>query len=107
MAAIYFLLAVLLIIWGVLLSLGKGASLVAGYNTLSTEEKAKYDEKRLCKFMGKSNFVMAFDVSLWGISDLLKQPIVFYIGLVLFFCTIAFILFYMNTKNRFKKDSYM
>ena len=35
----------------VLLS-GKGAFLIAGYNTSSNEKKAKYDEKKLCKMTG-------------------------------------------------------
>ncbi len=35
----------------VLLS-GRGSGLIAGYNTASTEEKKRYDEKRLCKTVG-------------------------------------------------------
>ncbi len=36
----------------VLLFLGKGSWLVAGYNTASKEEKAKYEEKKLCRIVG-------------------------------------------------------
>ena len=35
----------------VLLS-GRGAFLIAGYNTMSKDKKAKYNEKRLCRMMG-------------------------------------------------------
>lgn len=98
-----FLITVLFIILGVVFSLGKGAFLIAGYNTLSKEEKSKYNENELCKFMGKSMFAFAFSVSLWGISALINQPIVFIIGLILFLCTVIFILVYSNTKNRFKR----
>lgn len=35
----------------VLLS-GRGSFLIAGYNTADKEEKAKYDEKKLCRVMG-------------------------------------------------------
>ena len=93
----------LFIVLGVVFSLGRGAFLIAGYNTSSKEEKAKYNEKALCKFMGKSNFVLAFSVFLWGLSNLVNQPILFGIGLILFIGTITFMVIYVNTKNRFKK----
>lgn len=32
---------------------GKGAILIAGYNTMSEEEKSKFDEVALCKATGK------------------------------------------------------
>lgn len=31
---------------------GRGSWLIAGYNTMSEEEKAKFDEKKLCRGMG-------------------------------------------------------
>lgn len=34
------------------LLLGKGSWLIAGYNTASPEEKKRYDEKRLCRVTG-------------------------------------------------------
>ena len=45
------LLALFLILSLVLLS-GRGAWLIAGYNTMSPEEKARYDEKALCRSTG-------------------------------------------------------
>ena len=44
---------------GVLFSKGKGAFLIAGYNTASRSEKENYDEKALCRFMGKLMAAMA------------------------------------------------
>ncbi len=35
----------------IVFSRGKGSFLIAGYNTMSKEEKAKYDEKKLLKHM--------------------------------------------------------
>lgn len=99
---IVLLMSMLFIILGIVFSLGKGAFLISGYNMLSKEEKAKYDEKALCKFMGKSMLVIAFSVFLWGLSSLIKQHILFVIGLILFLGTVIFILVYSNTKNRFK-----
>ena len=44
---------------GVLFSKGKGAFLIAGYNTMSKEKKARYDKNALCRFMGKFMFALA------------------------------------------------
>ena len=41
----------LLVILGILFLKGKGAFLIAGYNTASKAEKEKIDEKKLCKYM--------------------------------------------------------
>jgi len=46
---------------GVFLLNGKGGFLVAGFNTMSDEKKAKYDEKAVCRFAGF--FVLA--IVLW------------------------------------------
>ncbi|GKU24165.1 DUF3784 domain-containing protein [Clostridium folliculivorans] len=94
---------VLFIVLGIVFSLGKGAFLISGYNTLSKEEKAKYDTEALCKFMGKSMFMLAFSVFLWGLSTLLNQHFVFVIGFILFIGTVIFLIIYTNTNNRFRK----
>lgn len=47
----WFIAAVLAILSIVLLT-GKGAFLIAGYNTANKKEKAKYDEKKLCRVVG-------------------------------------------------------
>lgn len=49
----------LFLVLGLIFSQGKGAFLIAGYNTASKAEKAKYDEKALCRFMGKIMFALA------------------------------------------------
>jgi hypothetical protein len=48
---LWFLDAVCLIMT-ILFLLGKGAFFIAGYNTLSKEQKARYNEKRLCRLFG-------------------------------------------------------
>lgn len=48
---IWVVFAVFLIITIVLLT-GKGANLVAGYNTASEAEKAKYDDKKISRVVG-------------------------------------------------------
>ena len=41
----------LAVLSGILLS-GHGANLIAGYNTLSCEKKAKYNKQKLCRVTG-------------------------------------------------------
>lgn len=45
---VFFILAVISLI----LISGCGSGLIAGYNAASKEEKAKYDEKKLCRTIG-------------------------------------------------------
>ena len=94
---------IVLIFFGILLLNGKGAFLIAGYNTLPKSEKEKYDEIALCKFMGKFMIGISFSILLWAFSDLFKNQVLFIIGLVLFLGQIVFVLVYGNTGNRFKK----
>ncbi len=49
---IAWILTALLAILSVTLLMGKGAILIAGYNTSSPEQKAKYNAKKLCRVMG-------------------------------------------------------
>ncbi|MBU3146100.1 DUF3784 domain-containing protein [Clostridium sp. CF012] len=88
---------------GIVLLCGKGAFLIAGYNTMTKEEKDKYNSVELSKFMGKIIIVIALIIpcfALGGIYNILWLPVVGLIailGLVIFACV------YANTKNRFKK----
>ena len=54
---IILLIALLFFIVGAFLYKGKSAWLIAGYNTASKEEKAKYDKKKLCKAISVVCFV--------------------------------------------------
>ncbi len=93
----------LFVLLGIILSMGKGAFLIAGFNTLSKEEKEAYDVISLCKFMGKVMFMIAFCITLFLLSDILKRRVLFNIGLILFFIMLAITIIYSNTGNRFKK----
>ena len=46
-------IGVVLVALAVVLLRGKGGFLIAGYNTMPPKEQAKYDEKALCRFVGK------------------------------------------------------
>ncbi|MGG0643001.1 DUF3784 domain-containing protein [Sporosarcina gallistercoris] len=90
---------------GTLFLKGKGASLIAGYNTMTKEEKEQYDRIRLCKFMGKMMYVFSLSMVLWGLSDFLDETWLLYAGLALFLSTVFFMIVYMNTGNRFQKTT--
>ncbi|MBU9714934.1 DUF3784 domain-containing protein [Evansella tamaricis] len=98
------IMIVVLVLVGILFTSGRGAFLIAGYNTLPAEKKREYDTVALCKFMGKMMFVLAFSMTLRLIGDLYQIEGLSIGGIVLFFSTIAFILLYGNTGNRFKKE---
>ncbi|EJO5347424.1 DUF3784 domain-containing protein [Clostridium botulinum] len=93
----------LFVLLGIILSMGKGFFLIAGFNTMSKEEKEKYDVVSLCKFMGKVMFIIAFCVILFLLSDIYEIKAIFYVGLILFFITVIFTLIYTSTGDRFKK----
>ncbi|TFD93693.1 DUF3784 domain-containing protein [Jeotgalibacillus sp. R-1-5s-1] len=102
-AVVNFIVMVPLLIMAIVLSRGKGAFLIAGYNTMPKNEKAQYDETAICKFMGKVMFGISFSIFLMGLSELLDQQTLLIIGLILLFGLIIFTLIYSNTKDRFKK----
>ncbi len=63
------LLVLLLSILSIILLMGKGSILIAGYNTLSKEEKQKYNTKKLCRVMGSG---FSFITIILGISAFYK-----------------------------------
>jgi hypothetical protein len=93
----------LLVLFGIILSMGKGSFIIAGFNTMSKEEKEEYNVVSLCKFMGKAMFMFAFCVLLIVLSGIFTMNVLFYIGLALIFIEIVFLIIYSNTGNRFKK----
>lgn len=93
----------LFIFLGIVFSMGKGAFLIAGVNTMSKEEKAKYNIPALCKFMGKFMFVIAFSILLFALGEVFEKNVLFIIGQVILYVSIAFTLIYMNVSKKFKK----
>ncbi|MBP2257725.1 DUF3784 domain-containing protein [Virgibacillus alimentarius] len=91
------------IILGIILLNGKGAFLIAGFNTMPEEEKEKYDTALMCKFMGKMMFALAFSMALMALSEALGIKSLFAVSFVLFIGITLFIVIYMNTGDRFKK----
>ena len=82
---------------------GNGAGLVAGYNTMPLEKKHRYDEKAMCRFMGKMMLGLALSSGLWLLSGILGRLWLLFAGLGLFILVIFAGLVYMNRKGRFQK----
>lgn len=53
------LLLLLLIPLAIMFLMGKGASLIAGYNTMSQDKQRQYDKKKLCQGMGMFLLVLS------------------------------------------------
>ena len=93
----------LFVILGIVFMLGKGAWLIAGYNTSSAYEKSRTDEKALCRFMGKSMFALAACWIPMCLSAVTGRMWLLWAGQGLFITVIIIIVVYANTGNRFRK----
>ena len=94
-----------MLIIGILLYGGKAGFLLAGYNTMSREEKAKWDEKRLLRFSGKCIIVLSILPLGMELLILAGLPFgsVYGIGWTAYVLLIVWMIVYMNTKKRFRK----
>ena len=60
----YIVIAIILMIFGVIILIGKGDFLIAGYNTASKEKKQKVNVKRLRLVIGGFLIIVALTLSL-------------------------------------------
>lgn len=82
---------------------GRGAWLIAGFNTMSKKEREKYDAEALCKFMGRYLLSTALLTPAIAIGGILKLNWLC-IGYALYaLLSVIFVVIYCNTGNRFKK----
>ena len=93
------------IVMAIFLLKGKGAFLIAGYNTMSSKNKAAYDEKALCKAVGWLLIVLSVLMLLFPLAMQFQAMWLFWVSFILFFlATIGFAI-YANTGNRFRKNA--
>ena len=67
-AWIIWIVGILFAIISIILISGRGANLIAGYNTASREEKNRYDTKKLCRVVGIGMAfitLMIFIMAIW------------------------------------------
>lgn len=88
---------------GILFLKGKGAFLIAGYNTASEEKKNTISEKALCGFMGKLMFVFAGCHLIIALSAVFDKAYLSWIGIGAYIVIAVGAVIYANTGNRFKK----
>ena len=93
----------LLAILGLILRAGKGAFLIAGYNTASKEEKEKTDERKLCKAVGNLLLILAACWILPTIGMATGKMLLFWVGFTLSLVVCIIGVVYMNTGDRFRK----
>ena len=101
--AVHCAMILIFLLLGLVFSRGKGAFLIAGYNTASKAEKEKYDEKALCRFVGKLMFALAGAWVPVALSALLDRMWLLCMGLGVFFAVCIGGVVYMNTGHRFEK----
>ena len=82
---------------------GKGAFLIAGYNTASPEEKANYDESALCHCMGRLMLALAACWAVIALSAVFDAMILLWVGLALFFLTVVTGVIYRNTSKTVRR----
>ncbi len=82
---------------------GRGANLIAGYNTLPETEKAKYDKPRLCRSVGVLMLQITAAFCVLAIGILIDLVWLIVSGAVLFAAVIIVGLVRLNTDPRIKK----
>lgn len=97
------ILAIMFMAMAIVLLTGRGAFLIAGYNTMPKKEKERYDSAALCKFFGKILLPIGLATPAIAVGVLCKKswPVYAYVAFVL--GMIVFAIVYVNTANRFKK----
>ncbi len=97
------LVIALFLVLGIVFLCGKGAFLIAGYNTASKKEKAQIDEKKLCKSMGILLFLLAACWVLVAIGEMRGIGWLLWLGIILFLVMVLFAIVFANTKGRFRR----
>ncbi len=94
----------LMLALGIVIRVFDLSGLIAGYNTASPKEKAKYNEKALTRFVGWMLIVSGGILLIAGVFIVLKVASGFMMAVswALFFVIMIFGLFYVNLSPRFK-----
>jgi len=91
------------IIIGIVLCCGRGADLIAGYNTASPQERDKWDRKALCRGTGVLLLIIVVCMQLVGLGSILGRMVLLWSALgALVIFTAAGVL-YINKSSRFRK----
>jgi len=95
---------VLLLVLGLVLLSGRGAMMIAGYNTMSKARRAKIDEKALGRFVGWLLIAMIPLQLLVLAGEILAIAWLVTGGIALTIALLVAGLIYANTGKRFQKE---
>ncbi|MBQ6542788.1 MAG: DUF3784 domain-containing protein [Clostridia bacterium] len=94
-------ISLMLLIISLILLRGKGAGLIAGYNTSGNKEE--FDSEALCKFVGKILLPIALLSPSVAVGGIYKIPAITVAYSLIVTALVIFALIYANTGNRFKR----
>lgn len=94
--------AIILIIIAFFLKRGKGLWLLAGFNTMSVEERNVYDMEKICRFISKTLTGMALCLLAFDFGLYINNIIAIVFPWVVFGGIVIFTLVYINS-DKFKK----
>jgi len=94
-------ISVLLIVLSLFLLTGRGSFLIAGFNTMSKDRKAKYDSGALSKFFGKILLPMGLLLPFFVIDNIISWFV--WVYCVVSFTLAIFAIIYVHKSKRFRK----
>ncbi|MDL2292861.1 DUF3784 domain-containing protein [Acholeplasma sp. OttesenSCG-928-E16] len=104
MLIVTIILMVVFIALAVLFYFGKGAMLIAGFNTMSEEEKKKINVKALTRFMSLLMVIQVFALIFWLLFSIFEIQPLLWVGIGIMLVSLLFGIIYVNKSKRFKNQ---
>lgn len=92
--------ALLFLVLGIVFACGKGTFLIAGYNTLPEEKKARYDARRILKSVSRMMFSCVGCMAVGILGSIVDAPWLVVLGIVLTVLVIVFFLIRINRESK-------
>ena len=103
---VWIVFAIFAVLSIILLS-GHGSWFISGYNTASKEEKAKYNEKKLCRTMGIGMSIIAILALTMGLFENILPAFFVYIAVGIILVDVVVIIILGNTLCRSNNFQYV
>ena len=94
---IVWIIFIVLAILSIVLISGHGSWFISGYNTASKEEKAKYNEKKLCRTMGIGMSIIAILLLIMELLENILPAFFIYVSLGIILVDVVVIIVLGNT----------
>ena len=94
---IVWIIFIILAILSIVLISGHGSWFISGYNTASKEEKAKYNEKKLCRTMGIGMSIIAILLLIMELLENILPAFFIYVSLGIILVDVVVIIILGNT----------